>query len=101
MKSIIVADSRRHASIMREWLKLDADDWRPVAYGDKLSGRFLDAIIVRPLGGTELVHVTWVLDILRPHVRGNIATATCNWIDESAPEPSDGPGLAQLDWHSY
>lgn len=98
MKNIIVADSKRHGAIMLQWMGLDARYWVCAAFGDTLTGRFLDCLIVRPLSGATDAHGTWFLDELRPRVRGHIGTPQEGWAEEAEePEPT-GPVLAEPDW---
>jgi hypothetical protein len=81
MKSIVVADSKRHAQAMIAWLKLPADRWQAVAYGDKLTEIYEHAKLVRPASGVLQAHTDWVLERLVPHVamHGHVSTLPRNW----------------------
>lgn len=68
---IIIADTWFHASAMVRWLKLDPDEWRPVRYGQRITGPFHDVKLVRPLDGASDHHFAWVMSEIMPFLVGD------------------------------
>lgn len=76
LKSAVVASNVKHALAMMKWLKLSDNEWTAVSYGDRLVGkRFNAAICLRPISGAEDADTDWIVDQLRPAVRGEIIAA--------------------------
>jgi hypothetical protein len=67
-KNAMVASSKRQASAMIAWLKLDPDVREAVAYGDPIQKLFSHAKLVRPSEGVQQEHTDWVLGKLVPNL---------------------------------
>jgi hypothetical protein len=78
-KNAMVASSKRQAAAMIAWLKLNPDDWEPVAYGDPVTKLYSHAKLVRPSEGVDQAHSDWVLEKLVPNLCRTVSTVPPNW----------------------
>ncbi|MEY9178247.1 hypothetical protein [Bradyrhizobium elkanii] len=67
-KNVMVASSKRQATAMIAWMKLDADVWEPLAYGDPVTKLYAHAKLVRPSEGVDQAHSDWVFEKLVPNL---------------------------------
>lgn len=87
MRSVVVAQSVKHAEAIIYWSKLDPDVWEAAAYHQRLVGRFEFAQLVRP--HEEVTHemLDWVLEELVPRVNGGaIVAIPTSWVLEPPPD---------------
>jgi hypothetical protein len=78
-KNAMVASSKRQAAAMIAWMKLDADNWEPVAYGDPVTKLYAHAKLIRPSEGVYQEHTDWVLEKLVPNLCLTASTIPPNW----------------------
>ena len=78
-KNAMVASSKRQAEAMIAWLKLNPDDWEPLAYGAPVTKLYSHAKLVRPSEGVDQAHSDWVFEKLIPNLCLTASTIPPNW----------------------
>jgi hypothetical protein len=79
MRSAMIASCKRQAEAMIAWLKLDPEEWEPIAYGDPVHKLFAHAKLVRPMSGVHQEHTDWVMDKIVPNVCLTVTTVPKDW----------------------
>lgn len=99
MKNYVVADTVVHAKATIKWMKLDDKRWTPLAYGATPSAKkILDVVLVLPISGVQLPHLTWVKDVILPRVTGHILDTKHQRLDPKELAEAEGPQLSTFAW---
>jgi hypothetical protein len=78
-KNAMVASSKTQAAAMIAWLKLNPNDWEPIAYGEPVKKLYSHAKLVRPSEGVVQAHTDWVMGALVPNLCLTVSTVPPNW----------------------
>jgi hypothetical protein len=78
-KNAMVASSKRQAAAMIAWLRLNPNEWEPIAYGDAVTKLYSHAKLIRPSEGVGQPHSDWVFAKLIPNLCLTVTTVPTNW----------------------
>jgi hypothetical protein len=93
MRSVVIADTEKHAEAMIKWLKLNPRKWHAVAYGEKIREVYESCKLVRPSKGIQQVHFDWVLEQLVPNLCLSAEPIPPIW--HLAEPKKEGPQMAE------
>jgi hypothetical protein len=76
----VIADNKRHAEAMIQWMGLDPDQWLGLVYGDRVEHMVFDHVyIVRPHEGIEEWQGDWFVEQIIGRTSGKIDTLPKGW----------------------
>lgn len=79
MKNVMVASTKSHARAMIAWLKLNGEEWEPIAYGDVPKEVYRHAKLVRPTEEINQTHSDWVFGTMLPNIAMSVTTVPHHW----------------------